>query len=155
MGPGAADVVVFPPTVQRPPEAGDFNRFGVFTGAQAANTPAVVPGTPFQVPAGNVAVIRSLSLDVNNLLASSNIVWTLRFNQTPVQGWDALSQFPRNVAAAVLTWTPEETYIPVPEGVLIDVLVEVLDGATYTLGASYHGWFYSGEVAAKYAGAWG
>lgn len=152
-----AQTVVAPPSIQRPPEAKDFNLFGTLTGATTATTtpPAIIAGTTFQVPAGNVGVIRALTLDVNNLLASSNIVWGLRFNETRVEGWDALTQFPRNVAAASLAWGPEETFIPVPEGASIDLVVQVNDGGTYTLGGSYHGWYYSMDLAERFAMAWG
>lgn len=154
---GPAQVVVAPPSIQRPPQAQDFNLFGTLVGATTATTtwPTVVTGTAFTVPSGNVGVIRSLTVDVNTLLASSNIVWTLRFNGGPVEGWDALTLFPSNLARASLTWGPEETFIPVPEGAQVDVVVQVLDGATYTLGSSYHGWYYPVDLAERFAGAWG
>jgi hypothetical protein len=135
--------------------ARDINRFGVITGATTGNTPAQLPGSPFILPQGMVGVIRSIILDVNNLLPSSDLVWSLRFNQSPVQGWDALSIFPRNVAAAQLAYTAEETAIPIPEGVEVDFLFTVNDGGTYTAGATWHGWMYPADVAERFEGAWG
>lgn len=135
--------------------ARDVNRFGILTGATSGSTPAVLTGSAFTLPGGMVGVIRSIVLDVNSLLASSDITWTLRFNQSPVQGWDALTIFPRNVAAAQLAWVPEETMIPIPEATTVDFRGTIADGGTYTFGVAWHGWYYPQDVENRFEGAWG
>lgn len=154
-GPVQAQATVQPPRIQRPPSGKDVNRFGVFTGATSANTPAQVPGSFFDVPDGYVAVVRSIVLTVNNLLATSDIVWTLRQDSNPVEGWDGLTIFPSPVAVAQFAWTPEETVVDIVESATIDFSVDVRDGGTYTLGVTWHGWFYPADLAERYAEAWG
>lgn len=160
-GVGGASVVISPPTVERPPEATDFNMDGTLTGRTAVNTPTIFPGPTatlrgaFQVPSNNVAVIRSFALLANQLLVTSNIVWTLLYNEIAVPGWDRLTINPRAASSVELTWGPFETYIPVPEGALIQWSVQVFDVATYQLSVQAHGWYYPTRIAGNFTGLYG
>lgn len=149
-------IQLLPPTWLRPPKAKDFH---LETDAAApnftsANTPAVIPGCTFQVPGGYVGVVRSLDLSVNQLVATTDIVWRLRFNQMPVEGWAPLTIFPGNIAAARRSFGPEEMQVPVPEAASVDVEIEVRDGGTYQAGASFGGWIYSRDLDGIFSDAW-
>lgn len=146
------------PTDQRPPGATDFNMDGTLAGRTSVNTAPGLPGSifpgAFQVPQNNVAVIKSISLLVNGLLVTSNIRWRLRFNGGFVTGWSNLTINPRAAGSVELSFTPDETAIPVPEASLIDWVVQVLDAGTYQVSVQTHGWFYSTTLAAAAEAAW-
>lgn len=134
--------LTLPPYYVRPPVASDMNRNASGTGFTALNTPAVLPGSVFQLPPDNIGIIRSVVLSVNTLLVTSSLFWRIRFNAVPVSGWDALTVFPRAAGSVSEAYGPEETFIFVPVGGTIDILIDVTDAGTYQAGASYHGWYY-------------
>lgn len=134
------------PSVEKPPGASDFNMFGTLAGQTTATTTPPALLASFQVPPNSVAVIRSVSILANALLVTSDIEWQLRFNGVAVQGWDALTINPRAAGSVEVSWTPDETYIRVPEGALVEWFVRVLDGGTYQLSIGAHGWFYGSAL---------
>lgn len=133
--------VVGPPTVERPPNATDFFISPTLTGITLGSGPTVF-GDTFEVPKNNVAVIRSVSILANGLLITSDLLWTLRFNEVAVTGWNRLTINPRAAGSIEVSFVPEETFIPVPEGAIISWLFRVLDGGTYQVSVNTHGWFY-------------
>lgn len=140
--------------MQRPPLARDFNLSDTLASRTAANTPALFPNAQFQIPAGRVGVIRSISILANSLLVTSDIRWALLFNESAEPGWDRLTINPRAAGSVEVSWTPEETFIPVPEGSLIDWRVTVLDAGTYQVSISAHGWHYPVELDLAAASSW-
>jgi hypothetical protein len=153
-GYGTPQFTVGAPTVERPPLAVDFNLFDTLTARTSVNTPALFPNAQFQVPPGRVAVIRSISILANNLLVTSDVRWALLFNEVPEPGWDRLTINPRAAGSVEVSWTPEETFIPVPEGALIDWRVTVLDAGTYQVSIAAHGWHYPIELELAARQAW-
>lgn len=137
----------------RPPMAREITVNASGTGFTNANTPAVIAGSAFTIPADNVGVLRSLVLSVNTLLTTSLLAWVLRFAGNPVEGWANLTVFPRNAGSVSDAYGPEETYIFVPEGTTIDVqiLVQPGDANTYQAGVAYHGWSYPKRLADQFA----
>lgn len=140
------------PSVEKPAGSSDFNIFGTLAGRTAANTPAQLAS--FAIPANTVAVIRSISILANGLLVTSNILWALKFNDSAVSGWNTLTINPRAAGSVEVSWTPEETFIRVPEGTTISFDATVLDGGTYQVSVSAHGWFYSTALDAIAASAY-
>lgn len=160
-GSRAGGFVLLPPTFLRPDRAQDFHVSGASAiGAPFANANTnppegiLIPGATFTLPDANMGVIRSINLNVNTLLATSRIFWTLRFDGSPVPGWNSLTVFPRAVGSFSLAFGPEETQIPVPEGATITMSIVVLDGGTYQAGADFGGWFYDRAIADAFASAW-
>lgn len=151
VGIGSLAQIVFPPWVYPPQEAGLNFYFGTAATALGVG-PLVQELAPsvFQVPNSFVGVIREITLNVNNLLATSGITFRLLFNGGAVQGYDNMAVFPRALASFSSNFGPDSTMIFVPEGVRISFQVQVTDAAAYTLGASYRGWIYSKDVAARY-----
>lgn len=161
-GPGGTDEVEpapppptlsLPPWTQvRPPEASDFTAFGRLAGlALGASTP--IPGSEFTVPANNVGVIRSLTFDVNNLTPSDELVFRLRFDRNPVEGWE-IEIFPRNAATITVSFGPDETYPVTPAGAIVDVTGQITAGGPLDVGASFHGWFVGGDTARRFRDAY-
>lgn len=141
-----------PPYVVRPPQAREVNVEANATGYNNLNTPQVIAGSTFAIPTDNVGIIRSVVLSVNNLLTTSALVWRLRFDGVPVQGWNALTVFPRNAGSVSVAYGPDETFVFVPDGITIDVeiLVGAADPNTYQAGVAYHGWYYDKKLAAAF-----
>lgn len=106
-------------------------------------------GVDFQVPVNNVAVVRELTFFVNALLTTSDITFTLLFNRAPVPG-HVIKIFPRAVASVTISFLPEDTLLPAPEGALIGGQVRVVDAVVYQLGMSVRGWFVSKDTARRY-----
>lgn len=154
--PGIGRELSVPPWFDtRPPLAQEIGPVRAFQpGFTAANTPAPIPGSAFTLPASRIGVIRSLSFAVNNLLLTSAITFTVRINQSPVQGWARIPIF--QVASPFLTtaYGPDETWIYVPESSTVDVEVNVTDAGTYQLGADYHGWHVDTGLNALYEEAY-
>lgn len=149
-GRGPQQYSVAPPYVERPTTARDFYMNGTQTARVIANTPSEFPGS-FTVPANNLGVIRSVSILANSLLITSNILWTLRYNGTAVEGWNQLTIAPRAAGSIEVSFVPQETFIPVPEGSRISWDVTVVDAGTYQVSVTTHGWFYPTSVRAAAA----
>jgi hypothetical protein len=142
-------VFAFPAPFFPPPNARNFYRTGTATvGPGPATT--VIAGTPLVLPQNTVGVIRDISFDVNNLLLSSLIFFTLRINGGGVEGFTNIQMFPRAVASVSLAFDPGTVQVRIPSGATIDVFVRVTDAGTYPLGATFRGWFYGMDVAALY-----
>jgi hypothetical protein len=139
----------FPPSFAPPPGAQDFQRTGRSTVAGPSTT-TILGNTTFTIPRGSVGYIRSLTWDANALSVTSDISFTVLFNQAPVPGWQDLRLFPRAASSASLAYSPDETYIWVPDGQTISLQVTVTDGASYLIGGQYHGWYFSKSIAAEY-----
>lgn len=142
---GPLTPVLAPPWVWKPAAATDFNTFATQAGLDTAATPP--PGfelaaAGFDIPPGNVGVVRAISLLVNNLLTTSDVRFTLRQDESPIPGWSNLTVNPRAAGSVEVSWTPEETFIEVNEGAALSWVVQVLDGGTYQVSVAMHGWFY-------------
>lgn len=144
------------PFVVRPPTAGEIQVDASGTGFTVANTPAVIPGSVVQVPTNNLAILRSMVLSVNTMLTTSLLTWTLRVNGSPVQGWSAMTIFPRNAGYAAGAFESNETFIHLDDGALIDAQINVLpgDANTYQAGITFHGWYYNKRLAEAFAPAY-
>ena len=106
-------------------------------------------GTIFNVPAQNVAVIRELNFNVNNLLTTSDITFRLLLNDTLVEGY-TIKIFPRAASSVSVAFSAESTVVHVNEAAKISITVQVGDAGAYQVGASHRGWFYSKDIWNKY-----
>lgn len=101
----------------------------------------------FTVPPHSRGVVREFTADVNNLLGSSDITWSLRIAGAPVPGWTH-RQFPfasPHVTIALIQQA-DRVYIEVPGGSTVDVLITVADGGTYLIGATIAGWTFPQDL---------
>lgn len=152
-----ANVVLLPPTVIRPPSSGALQSLGrnapgvPFT---SANTPAIIPGSVFQIPAENSGVIQSVVFQVAGLLATSAITFDVLFNNNPVQGWSGYQVWPIAAPVFITGWGPDETQIPVPDNTVISVQITVTDGGSYAAGSELRGWFYNKGMDDAFEQAW-
>lgn len=126
------------------------NRSAVVTGLTAAGSPSIPADLQLQLQGGELGVIRSLTLNINDMLQTTNVRFDLLFDGAPVDGWSDLRIFPRVAASVSATYEPAVTMVLVPEGSQVSVRIRVIDGGTYQVGASYTGWRYSTSLAARY-----
>jgi len=102
----------------------------------------------FSSSSRSLGVIREYSLEINNLLASSVITFTLRVNGAAVPKW-TYAQFPfstPHISVSLLEPTDRD-YIELPMNAQVDVFVNVADAASYLIGVSYSGWTYPQDLA--------
>lgn len=143
----AAAAAAFPP--QYFPPLGASN---LFAAAQLSLGPGPtaltpIPGCSFTVPANNVGVVRGLTLNVNNLLTTSLITFSLLINGAPLPGFANMFIFPRLAASLASDFPPENTSIEIPDGATVSVAAQVNDPGTYQLGATFRGWYWSKALA--------
>lgn len=148
---GPSQLVVRHPDEFAPyPGARFFNPFGSQAGLTAAG--GEVQLAAIQLEANMVGIVRSLTLNVNTMLTTSNIQFTLRLNQNPVLGFDRYAPFPRVAASVSVAWGPDEMAVRAEPGALISLTVRVIDGGTYQVGGSFGGWQYSTTIREQFAG---
>lgn len=141
------------PWATKPAGAREINIDAFGGGFNAAASPALIPGSVFQLPADNVGVLRSITLNVNAMLTTSLLEWRFLFDGNPVEGWSNVSMFPRNAGYAGSAYGPDETFIDIPAGAIISVqiIVDPADANTYQAGVTYHGWSYPKRLADRFA----
>jgi len=160
-GPGGAATPGFiktvPPVLQvKPPSGVDFAPTGVLAGASIiTTTPAAqVTGCAFLVPNGSVGYLRSFDLQVNALLGTSLITFSVMIDGAAVPGLDALAVVGANVAVWIKSFGPDEIFLVVPGGKTLDIRVQVADAGVYLVGASMHGWTVAQATAAAFDAGW-
>ena len=139
--------LMVPPPWMFPP--GDAARYifreddRTLAGGPVAQTEMV--GATFQIPSQNVAVIRELNFNVNNMLITSDITFRVLFNEGPVEGY-TFKIFPRAAASISVAFPAESTVLHVPEATRVSLTVQVADAGVYQVGCSWRGWFYSKDI---------
>lgn len=111
--------------------------------------PNTITLASFAVPRHMVGVIREVTFQVNDVVTSSDITFTIRTNQSPVTGY-VYALFPRAASHITVEFDPYSTYVPLPDGALVDVQVRVVDIGTYLIGATLRGWLYPGDLETQY-----
>jgi len=139
-GPSVArSLQVYLPEVFPIPAATEFNV--VVSKASAGAETNVDIGIVLDLPQNNIGIVRGVSLYINNMLTTTNVTWTLRFNGAPVPGYNNLSIFPRAAPSVANSF---DSFVRIPQGNPMQVRVTYsnIDGAAYTVGAALSGWFW-------------
>lgn len=126
----------------KPPGGQDF-----FAAEKAEVLPAVagttiaLPDARFQTPGEALAVVKAISIFIDNPTLLTDVDWTFRINDGPKQGWDRLTTFPR--VATNLSIDFGGTII-CPQGALL-TMTATNNAATgpWTVGAAFTGWYVS------------
>lgn len=142
--------VIFPPEFMRPKD-GKYFQAGGTTNIAGPSAFTTLGGT-FQVPPSSMGIVRDVNLGVETMLATTNIVWRIRVDGSPVEGWNALTLAPRASAFVSASFLPESTYITVPSGAVVDVQAIVNDAVAYNVTGQVRGWFYPQSVYDDYYG---
>jgi len=144
--------MVMPPTYFQPPSGRQFRAQGSVAAIVAASGETELGS--FQLPTGNVGVIRQATFSANQLFSTTDITFRIRIDGAIPEGW-AWKPFPSAVSFFTFSSEVEATIIDVPEGSTVQVTAQVFDAASYTLGGDLFGWFYSVSIRDAYAAAWG
>lgn len=129
------------------PGSTDFRKDEQFASAGAGDIqPAALQ---FQLPNLKRGIINQVGISLLNLAPTSVILWQVLVNGRPVEGWQNLTFFPGNVPRVTASL---DAKIPVPNGGKIGILFRNTDGAAYTVGASYYGWYWDDEAERQWMG---
>ena len=139
-------MVIFLPEERPIPGATIFNTVGQFT-TVAAQSGVAIPNAGLQIPLGSVGRIDSITLWVVNLLQTSQLSFSIRFNGGAIPGFNNLALFPGVVARATENFS---VFIRVPQGVLIDAAFTNTDGGSYIVGVGISGWFWPESLGRLY-----
>lgn len=142
---GGPAMVSFPPEIYPTRDAQTFNVTGTGTLGPGPVVQTVVAG-PFALPVNMVAVVREVTLVINNLLTTSLITFALRFNQGPVPGFDNMFVPPRAAASVSISYPPQSTLVRVPDGSSIDIAAVIADAGAYQMTANFRGWWYAKDT---------
>lgn len=134
------DTVKLDPFLYPPPFSTPINQ-AVNTAITGAGT-IVIGVAPFTVPPNCYGVISSIDLLLDSILISSNVKWTFLINGNPIPGYAPLTILGRNGAASVSKSWPGPLRLLIPLGGTVSVMIQDVDGAPYTAGTSYYGWFF-------------
>lgn len=137
-------IALLPPWEYPIPGHQEFNTLGSHA-STGAETDTAITDAEFDVPANMVARITGIIFYVTNLLTTSNLTFTVRINNGPVQGYNNVFIFPR---AASSVSNAFDSYVDVPTGAKLTVTFSNLDGGTYGIGAGLSGYYWP-EVAGK------
>lgn len=141
-------LLAFPPEIYPIPDATEFRRRAFFNSGGAGT---IEPsGLVLQLPANQIGVIRLFGIGLLNMLATTDVGWSLWIDNNVVSGYEDVGFFPGNVPR--VTDTEGDLLIRVPQGARISVKFRNGDGAVYDAGANYYGWSYSPESAARWNG---
>ncbi len=140
---GAAEGMQLDPYLFPPPAA----QFLFGTDLQpsvGAGTVTQLPGCSLNLSQGQVGVINAITILLDQVTISSNVVWTIFVNGAPVPNFNNLRVIPRSGAAAVSDqFTPVR--LELPPGATLTMQALNKDGAPYNLGAQLFGWFWAAQ----------
>lgn len=100
-----------------------------------------------KVPPTLVAIVRLVGMGVLNMVATTQVTAVLRFGGAPQA---PVRQMPAQPAAFVGAQWDTVAYVS-PPGAVIDLLLTVIDNATYTVTGFYEGWLIPKEQWAKWS----
>jgi len=128
---------IYLPEVHPIPGATEFNP--QVSKATAGVETGIDIGLSVVVPESNVGIVRSVTLQITDMLASTVVSWSLMFNGAPVPGWNNLTIFPRVSPYVGNTY---DAFIRITKGGTLTFNYTNTDGGVYVLGAALSGWFW-------------
>jgi hypothetical protein len=120
------------------PDAHEFNITGSVASPGAANNVAIT-GCTFDIPDASLAIIRSVSLYITGMIATTNVLWSLLRDNQPLPGYQNISIFPRAVASIGLSL---DAFLRVRGKCTISMQFSNIDGAAYVVGGAFSGWYW-------------
>ena len=140
-GPGTESPLVrnvYPPWVYKLPMSRDFNQNN-FAAALAAGAGAVIVPVQFQTTPTFVGYVQTFGIYVLSPTALTDVIFTLRIAQAPVEGFDNI-RLPPGVANFFVR-TFGDLQVRIPNGALVDAIVTNQSAAgPWTVGTQIAGW---------------
>lgn len=148
--------VLFPPEIFPIPGAVLFSISTTPPGASVSFAGGGVVLASVVIPAQSSGIINVVEYGVNTMTPASLLTFNVRFNQGPI-GYGPLAVSPSRAAA--FAGESKNPLIRIPDGItLIDLFVTVAaaDGATYLVGGTLEGWYWTpADELAYYQGRTG
>ena len=126
------------PEVLPIPDAHEFNPAGS-VGSNVVQAGVNITGVTVVVPDGMYAVIRSVGLTISNMLATTNVTWSLVVNGVAPQGYNAITIVPRVAPFVAASF---DSMIRFNGPATVQMIFSNIDGGAYTIGGSFSGWFW-------------
>lgn len=120
------------------PDAKEFNVLGTIATAIVQANVAITNAT-FAVPAATMGRVSYVSLFIMNMLAVTDVTFTVQVDSAVPSGFGGLRIFPRAASSVVSTF---DCKIRVQGPCTISVIFSNNDGGAYTVGAAFGGWFW-------------
>lgn len=135
----AARALILPlPEQYMIPSGVGFNPEGE-TATAAVQANVVIAGATIAVPQNMLGVVASVTLYITNMLATTNVTFTVLRDGNPIAGYQALKIFPRVSPFVANTF---DIPIRVTGPSTITVQFNNNDGGTYVVGAALSGWLW-------------
>jgi hypothetical protein len=143
------------PLLVKPPVGIDFLEGSNLTGVNVAASPAQF--FSFRVPLGSVGWVRSIFIQVNGLLATSLITFSLQQDSQPIPGWGTIPIPAATLGVFALTYGPDEVFSQLRPGGLLTLSATVTapDAAAYAMSGVVHGWTVPAGIADAFELGWG
>lgn len=149
-GPQVTGITVlrYPPTIYPIPDARGFALFDQVDtiGVNTTYTPA---GLSLAMPQGYTGVVRSVTIDVNDLTAATDVRYVIRIGGAAVPGYNDLRQFPRAAASVSRDF---EAFIVIPDGQTVDMQFLNITGGANKMGALLTGWSWPSASGRRWIG---
>lgn len=107
--------------------------------ALAGNASATPAGFTFTCPSNQKAVVKQITVTVQNILAASTVTWALLKNDAPFPGFD--SQLIAPCAATAIIIPYNDVDLRFDQGDKITFKITEAGGNAYTCSVSASGWF--------------
>ena len=122
------------------PGSQQFNQEG--DQASAAVETVVLPNISVDVPQGYRCRISSVSTYIDNMLTTTNVLWSVLVNGAPanVPGFQNLRMFPR---AAPFVGNTFDAFLLLQGPATITLQYQNIDGGTYIIGGALSGWTWN------------
>lgn len=121
------------------PDARIFAVEGDATTAVAQNNVQIPLNAQAVIPPNVMGIVKSLTFQIDNMLITTNVVFTLLYNLVPVQGYNNIKLFPR--AAPYVGLEYDTPFRFVGPGTFTCTFSN-LDGGTYTVGVNFDGFYW-------------
>lgn len=131
----ALDAFLYPPPNSQTLLGTDFQP------SVGAGTLTALPATAITALAGQIGVVNSINILLDNITVTSNVVWQLLVGGVVAPGYSNLKIIPRSGAAAVsVIYSPVRVVLN--PGVTAVLQAVNLDGAAYNIGGQLYGWMW-------------
>lgn len=157
MGPlaASAQAQILPPWLYQTPGAREYYKSSALLGFNLpANSTVQVTFTDgsntLQIGAGQKAVLRFVSIFIQNPTTAASVFFTLKANNGPVAGWDAVPFYPVNASAEIREFSDT---IRFPQQTNITAFFTNQSALAWTVGMQMSGWIWDINEAAKLTGS--
>jgi hypothetical protein len=128
------------------PDSQDFNQMGS-KATIAAEVGIAITNSAFTLADGNVGVLRSFTVYITDMLASTDVTYSLFVNGGPAPGFGSIKMFPRVASSLSNSF---DCVLHLPVAAKLEVFYTNTDGGSYIVGASYSGWQHPESSARRW-----